>query len=157
MSELCPISKKSSGRRPISQIPDKQSRKPSTTAEQVENSGEKLEHGETLVQLLWRAAAPGLKPLRLPRARGCAVSSNILAPGCPKLSTIDATAKTILERLYLVSGLTQFMPRVNNCPCAPTVTLPPLTRRQFLDFRVFFFRVSSGPSLAIFWSARFAK
>jgi len=46
--------------------------KPSTAAESMKNSGKK--HVELLVRLLWRAVTPGLKPLRLPRARNEASS-----------------------------------------------------------------------------------
>ena len=52
------------------------------------------------------------------------------------------TGKAFLERLYLVSGLSPFEPRVN-CPCAPTP--PPLTLRLFLDFCANFFW--GGPSI----------
>ena len=44
-------------------------------------------------------------------------------------------AKTIFERLHLVSGLQKFVPRFN-CPYAPTS--PPLNGRLFLDFRAIF-------------------
>jgi len=37
--------------------------------------------------------------------RDCVVSSNNFAPRCSKLSAIDVTVKTIIERFYLVSGL----------------------------------------------------
>jgi len=45
-----------------------------------------------------------------PPIRGCAVGSNNLVPRGSKLSAIDVIAKAILERLYLVSGLRQFVP-----------------------------------------------
>jgi len=92
---LCLILPKSSGRRPIIQIPRKQSQKPPTTAEKVENSEKK--HMETLVRLLWRATAPGLKPLRLPHARDIAVSSKNLVPRGSKLSAIDVMQRQSLS------------------------------------------------------------
>jgi len=54
----------------------------------------------------------------------------------PKLSTIDVTAKTFFERLYLVPGLRKFAPWVN-CPCA--LTPPHFTQQLFLDFLNNFF------------------
>jgi len=64
--------------------------------------------------------------------RDCAGRSNNRCLKWPKLIAIGVTAKTFLERLYLVPGLGPFWPRVN-CPCAPTSPL--LTRQLFLDFR----------------------
>jgi len=61
----------------------------------------------------------------------CAASCNNHGPKRPKLRTIDVEEKAIFERLYLVSGLGTFWPRVN-CPYAPTP--PPLIRQLFLDF-----------------------
>ena len=40
-------------------------------------------------------------------------------------------AKTFVEHLYLVPGLSPFEPRVK-CPCAPTP--PPFAQQLFLDF-----------------------
>ena len=74
--------------------------------------------------------------------RDCAESSINFVPGCPKMSAIDVTAKTIFERSYLVPGLSPLGPRVN-CPYAPI--LPPFTCQLFLDLR------------EIFSSARFVK
>jgi len=72
-----------------------------------------------LVRPLWRAAVPGLKLLRLLRARDFAASHNNRGPRWPKLSAIHVTAKVIFERFYLVPGLSTFEPRVN-CLSAPT-------------------------------------
>jgi len=82
---------------------------------------------ETLDRLLWRAAAPGIKPLRLPRARDCAESCNSSVPRGAKVSAIDVTAKTIFEHSYLVPGPHQFA-LFSTMPSAPTP--PPLSRRN---------------------------
>ena len=97
-----------------------------------------------LVRALWRAAVPGLKLLRLLRARDFAASHNNRGSRWPKLSAIHVTAKVIFERFYLVPGLSTFEPRVN-CPFAPTP--PPLAPKLFLDFRAIFF--PSGPSFFV--------
>jgi len=44
----------------------------------------------------------------------CAVSSNDLDSRFVKLGAIDGIAQAILERLYFVSGLSQFAPRGNS-------------------------------------------
>jgi len=56
--------------------------------------------------------APSMEETEVPGPpiRGCAVGSNNLVPRGSKLSAIDVIAKAILERLYLVSGLRQFVP-----------------------------------------------
>jgi len=48
----------------------------------------------------------------------CAVSSNNLDSRVVKLSAIYVIAQAILQRLYLVSGLSQFAPR-GNVPMHP--------------------------------------
>jgi len=83
------------------------------------------------------------RPTRVPGLPigDCAEISNNLVPRGTKLSAIDVTSKAIFERLYVVLGLSPFEPRVK-CPYTPT--LPPLTRKLFLDFRAIVF--PSGPS-----------
>jgi len=80
---------------------------------------------------LARARVPGL------RIRDCTVSSNNLAPGCPKLSAIDVTAKTILERFDSVSGLTPiYAPsQLSLCTHNPTAHSPAISRFPCNFFR----------------------
>jgi len=76
--------------------------------------------------------------MRIPglSTRHCTGSSNNLMPRVAKLSAIYATAKAILERLYLVPGLCQFASFVF-IPSAHTP--PPLILQLFLDFSAFDF------------------
>ena len=97
----------------------------------------------TLACCEWHTAAPGLNPLRLPRApesaktyhpkhtpergyqvplRDCARSCNNREHMRTQLSTIDVTGKTFFERLYLVLGLSAFETPVN-FPYAPNSPL----------------------------------
>jgi len=74
----------------------------------------------------------------LPNWRLCS-SSNNLNSRFFKLSAIDVIAQAILERLYLFSGLHQFVPR-GNCSYVPTPL--PHARRLFLDFGAIFSQVT---------------
>jgi len=95
------------------------------------SGNQRKKHVGTLVRLLWRAAAPGLKPLRLPRARDCMGSSNNLVQMRSKFSAKNVKKKNFFECLYLVPGLGPFGPRVN-CLCVPAP--PPFNQQSFLDF-----------------------
>jgi len=66
----------------------------------------------------------------------CAVRSNNLDSRFVKLSAIDVIAQAILERLYLVSGLSQFAPR-GNVPMYPD---PHRTMAGYFPILVLFFR-----------------
>jgi len=63
--------------------------------------------------------------------RDCAGSCNRSEHMRTTVSAVYVTAKAFFERLYLVSGLSPFEPRVK-CPCAPTP--PPFAKQLFLDF-----------------------
>ena len=78
---------------------------------------------------------------RVPKlpVKDCAASPNNLAPRCLKLTAIDVTAKTILERFYLVPVHRQFALFIT-MPSA--LTTPQLTQRLFLDFCSNFSRVA---------------
>jgi len=73
-----------------------------------------------LVRLLWRAAAPGLKPpdLRLPRARNCAASPNNRGQRRPKLSAIDVTARHSLSVCIWFQDSAN-LPFLSPCPRRP--------------------------------------
>jgi len=69
----------------------------------------------------------------------CAVNSNNLDSRFIKLSAIDVIAQAILERLYLVSGLSQFAPR-GNVPMYPD---PHRTITGYFSILVKFFLVNT--------------
>jgi len=87
---FCPISDFGSRRRPISSKRKKTPRrKHATTAEKVKNK--EKNPVETLVRLLWRAAAPGLKPGPPLAARPYVAS----CPGSPLPHLLDGHKKLV--------------------------------------------------------------
>jgi len=76
-----------SGRGDVQSHRRKHLKKHSTTAEKVKNNKKPQ---RTLVRILWRVAAPGLKPLRLPRA-----SMSLCSPGSPLPHLLDGHRKLL--------------------------------------------------------------
>ena len=64
----------------------------------------------------WRRKKELIKKLILPE--NCAERPNILFPRRPKVSVIDVTAKTMHERLVLVTGRSS-TPFLSSCPWRP--------------------------------------
>jgi len=71
--------------------------------------------------------------------RDCTVSSNTLVPWCPKLSAVDVTANTILERLYLFSRLTPIyaLSQLSLCTHTPTTHLQAISISRFRAIGLF--------------------
>jgi len=69
----------------------------------------------TLVRLLWRPAAPGLKPLRLPRARTCPGEHDLrcacLVTVCSRMTVTYFDMSNVLAPQH--KGLTKVSPRSN--------------------------------------------
>jgi hypothetical protein len=81
----------------------------------------------TLADCEWRAAAPGLNPLRLPRARDCAENCNNSVSRCAKVSAIDVTAKAILERLDFGSRTPPICPFCHHSAHTPIAHSPAIS------------------------------
>ena len=78
----------------------------------VQNSfGKNLFRTKSVRSPVWRRVPGQRVPGRVPRLLigDCADSLNISVQRCTTVSAIDVTAKTLFERLYLISGLSPLM------------------------------------------------